>query len=70
LEKGVEQGKIAYKIAEKTKFKDRVKSESTRARIMLEKWFYKQLKEKVKRLKIAPEKLIYNAIPVMLKLNQ
>jgi len=114
---GVEPGKIAYKIAEKTgmsytwvmkylpdKFKDSVKSESARAtrrvakndgkhhtisleleeppegtvtiriygntnfvNIMLEKQFYKQLEETAKKLETTPDKLIYNAILLIIK---
>jgi len=113
---GVEQGKIAYKIAEKTgmsytwvmkylpnQFKDDVKSESARAtrrvakdpkphvvsfelkeppqgvvavkaygntdfvNIMLEKQFYGQLEETAKKLETTPDKLIYNAILLIIK---
>ncbi len=116
LNEGVEQGKIAYKIAEKTgmsytwvmkylpeKFKDGVKSESARAthrvakdpkpqvfsfeleeppkgavaikaygntnfvNIMLERNIYKQLEETAKKLETTPDKLIYNAIRILLK---
>jgi len=116
LNEGVEQGKIAYKIAEKTgmsytwvmkylpeKFKDGVKSESARAtrrvakdpkphvfsfeleeppkgavaikaygntnfvNIMLERQFYRQLEETAKKLETTPDKLIYNAMRLILK---
>jgi len=115
---GVEQGKIAYKIAEKTgmsyqwvmkylpeKFKDSPQSERAKSalrrragedpesrvisfeleeppqgvvavkaygntnfvNIMLEKQFYKQLEETAERLKTTPDKLIYNAICLIIK---
>ena len=35
--------------------------------IMLEKQLYKQLEEKAKRLETTPDKLIYNAIVLILK---
>jgi hypothetical protein len=35
--------------------------------ILLEKQFYKQLEEKAKRLETTPDKLIYNAILLILK---
>ena len=35
--------------------------------IMLERQFYKQLEETAKRLKTTPDKLIYNAIRLIIK---
>ena len=118
LNEGVEPGKIAYKITEKTgmsyqwvtkylpdKFKDPPQSERAksalrrrageperRARfsfefeeppkgvvaikaygntnfvnIILEKQFYEQLEETAKRLQTTPDKLIYNAICLIIK---
>jgi len=115
---GVEQGKIAYKIAEKTgmsyrwvmkylpeKFKDSAQSERAASaarhaakedperrvvsfkleeppqgvvavkaygntnfvKVMLEKRFYKKLEETAERLKTTPDKLIYNAICLIIK---
>ena len=117
LNEGVEQGKIAYKIAEKTgmtcrwvtkylpdKFKDPLQSKRASSAerrsagedperrvsfeleeppkgavavkaygntnfvsIMLERKFYKQLEETAKKLETTPDKLIYNAIRLILK---
>jgi hypothetical protein len=117
LNEGVEQGKIAYKIAEKTgmtcrwvtkylpdKFKDPLQSKRASSaerrsagedpkrrvsfeleeppkgavavkaygntnfvNIMLERKFYKQLEETAKKLETTPDKLIYNAIRLILK---
>jgi len=112
---GVEPGKIAHKIAEKTgmsytwvmkylpdKFKDGVKSESATRRVakrdskrrlisieledppkgavaiktygntnfvnvMLERKFYRQLEETAEKLETTPDKLVYNAILLVLK---